>query len=92
MNKTELVAAVSCTADMPKEAALRAVEAVFDAIVDSVANGEPVMVPGFGTFTLKHRSARKGRNPQTGEEMTVPESTIAFFKPGKRLKEAAGNR
>ena len=90
MNKTELVAAVSCTADMPKEAAQRALDAVLDTIVDAMGNGDPVMIPGFGTFTRKHRSARKGRNPQTGEEITVPESTVAFFKPGKRMKEAAG--
>lgn len=91
MNKTELVAAVSCTADMPKEAAQRALDAVLDAIVVAVGEGDPVMIPGFGSFSVKHRNARKCRNPQTGEEMETPETDYVSFKPGKRLKEAVGN-
>lgn len=87
MNKTELIAKVAETTELPKKDAGRAVEAVFDAITEALQNGEKVQLVGFGNFEVRDRSARKGRNPQTGEEIDIPASKVPAFKPGKALKD-----
>ena len=89
MNKTDLIASVSASTGMPQEAAHRAVNAAIDTITDAIGEGEPVVLPGFGTFSRKHRNAKKGINPRTGDAVDIPETFIPSFKPGKRLKDAA---
>lgn len=88
MTKNELVLAVSGASDIPPEAVGRALNAILDAIVAAVGNGDTVTLPGFGTFSRKHRDARTCRNPQTGEAMDVPACEVPSFKPGKHLKDA----
>jgi len=87
MNKTELIAKVAELSELSKKDAAKAVEAVFDAISDALKNGEKVQLVGFGNFEVKERAARKGRNPQTGEEIDIPASKVPSFKPGKALKD-----
>ncbi|WP_080146324.1 HU family DNA-binding protein [Marinilactibacillus piezotolerans] len=87
-NKAELIEKVSATTDLTKKDATAAVEAVFETIKDSLANGEKVQVIGFGNFEVRDRAARKGRNPQTGEEIQIPASKVPAFKAGKALKDA----
>lgn len=88
MTKKELVLAVSGAADIPPKAVERALNATLDTIIDAVASGDSVAIPGFGTFFTKHREARMCRNPQTGEPVTVTACEVPAFKPGKRMKEA----
>jgi DNA-binding protein HU-beta len=88
MNKTELVDAVAKQAELSKQDAKKAVEALFETISDTLAQEEKIQLIGFGTFEVRERAARTGRNPQTGEEMTIPASKAPAFKPGKELKEA----
>lgn len=87
MNKADLVARVAEMTDLSKKDVTKAVEAVFDAIAEALHNGEKVQLVGFGNFEIRERSARKGRNPQTGEEIDIPASRVPAFKPGKALKE-----
>ncbi|GIQ71032.1 HU family DNA-binding protein [Xylanibacillus composti] len=87
MNKSELIAKVSETAELSKKDATKAVDAVFDAISEALQQGDKVQLVGFGNFEVRERSARKGRNPQTGEEIEISASKIPAFKPGKALKE-----
>ncbi|BCB04539.1 MULTISPECIES: HU family DNA-binding protein [Bacillaceae] len=88
MNKTELINAVAEAAELSKKDATKAVDAVFDTIQNSLANGDKVQLIGFGNFEVRERAARKGRNPQTGEEIEISASKVPAFKPGKALKEA----
>lgn len=88
MNKTELVEAVAESADLSKAAAGRAVDGVIDAITDSLKKGDSVSLVGFGTFQVKDRAARTGRNPQTGKEIQIPAAKVPGFKAGKGLKDA----
>ena len=88
MNKTELINAVAETSGIQKKDATKAVEAVFNTIIESLGNGDKVQLIGFGNFEVRERSARKGRNPQTGEEIKIPASKVPAFKPGKALKDA----
>jgi DNA-binding protein HU-beta len=88
MNKAELIDAVAAAADLPKGEASRAVEAVTQAIADELSKGGQVAVVGFGTFQVKHRAARTGRNPKTGEALQIPASNVPSFKAGKALKDA----
>ena len=88
MNKTELAETVADAADISKSAAGRAVDAALDAITQSLCDGEPVVLVGFGTFLVRERSARTGRNPQTGEPVAIAASKAAAFKPGKALRDA----
>ncbi|MBB5172900.1 HU family DNA-binding protein [Texcoconibacillus texcoconensis] len=88
MNKTELINAVAEQADLSKKDATSAVDAVFDVITDSLTKGDKVQLIGFGNFEVRERSSRKGRNPQTGEEIEIPASKVPAFKPGKALKDA----
>ena len=88
MNKTELINSVAEAAGLTKKDATKAVEAVFDTIQDTLAKGDKVQLIGFGNFEVRERAARKGRNPQTGEEMQIAASKVPAFKAGKELKEA----
>ncbi|MFS0907182.1 HU family DNA-binding protein [Priestia aryabhattai] len=88
MNKTELVDAVATKAELSKQDAKKAVEALFETISNTLAKEEKIQLIGFGTFEVRERAARTGRNPQTGEEMTIPASKVPAFKPGKELKAA----
>ena len=88
MNKAELVDAVATQAELSKRDAKKAVEALFETISNTLAKEEKIQLIGFGTFEVRERAARTGRNPQTGEEMTIPASKAPAFKPGKELKEA----
>lgn len=88
MNRTELIDAMAEQADISKAAAGRALQAATDAIQQSLQDGEPVMLVGFGTFLVRERTARTGRNPQTGEPVAIAASKAPAFKPGKALKEA----
>jgi len=86
MNKAELIEIVAketCT----KVEAAKAVNGVFDAIAKSLKKGDPVTLVGFGTFTVKKRKARIGRNPQTGKEIKIAAKKVPAFKPGKELKD-----
>jgi len=87
MNKSELIDAVADKADLTKAAAGRAVEAVLDAVVETVAKGDNVSVIGFGTFEARKRAARNGKNPKTGEAIKIAATTIPAFKPGKAFKD-----
>lgn len=88
MNKNELIDAVAAATDLPKASATRAVDAVLENIESALKKGEQVILIGFGTFVVKDRAARSGRNPKTGEEIKIPASRVAGFKAGKKLKDA----
>lgn len=88
MNKTELVAAVATKADLSKKDAEAAVKAVLDAVTEALADGEKVALVGFGTFEVKERAARTGKNPRTGEPIEIPASKVPSFKAGAALKNA----
>ena len=87
MNKTELVNAVSEAANITKKDAASAVNAVLDTIAAELACGEKVQLPGFGTFEVRERAARNGKNLQTGETILIPAAKVPAFKAGKGLKE-----
>lgn len=87
-NKAELVSEVASKTKLTKKDAAAAVDAIFGSIQDNLAKGEKVQLIGFGTFEVRHRAARKGRNPQTGDEISIPASEVPAFKPGKALKDA----
>ncbi|WP_170145393.1 HU family DNA-binding protein [Ammoniphilus oxalaticus] len=88
VNKSELIAYVAEQSELTKKDATRAVEAVFEAIESTLKNGERVQLIGFGNFEVRDRAARKGRNPQTGEEIQIAASKVPAFKPGKQLRDA----
>ena len=88
MNKQELIASVADTAGLAKNDATRAVEAVFDTISAQLRKGDEVKLVGFGTFTLSRRKASTGRNPRTGEPMSIKASQSPKFKAGKLLKDS----
>ncbi|HHH14159.1 MAG TPA: HU family DNA-binding protein [candidate division WWE3 bacterium] len=88
MTKTQLVAAVAQSAGLTKAEAQRVVEAVFASVRDALARGDRVTITGFGTFEVRNRKARTGRNPQTGEAIQIPAQRIAAFRAGKSLKDA----
>ena len=87
MNKTELIAAVAEKAEISKKDAEKAVKAFTDAVAEELAKGGKVQLVGFGNFEVSERPAREGRNPRTGETMTIAASTTPKFKPGKALKD-----
>ncbi len=87
MNKKELVQAIAGKADMNLTQAEKALNGVLDAISETLTKGEKLVLVGFGTFSTNKRSARKGRNPQTGAEIEIPEKTVAKFKAGTNLIE-----
>ncbi|MGM0867554.1 MAG: HU family DNA-binding protein [Bacillota bacterium] len=88
MNKTDLVKAVATHADLTQKDATNAVDVIFETISNTLANEEKIQIIGFGSFEVRERAARKGRNPQTGEEIDIAASKVPAFKPGKELKEA----
>ena len=88
MNKTELIAAVAEKTDLSKKDADAAVSAVLGAITDALKAGDKIQLVGFGTFEVRNRAAKQGRNPRTGETMTVPASKVPAFKADKALKDA----
>lgn len=87
MNKTELIAAVAEKAEISKKDAEKAVKAFTDAVAEELAKGGKVQLVGFGNFEVSERPAREGRNPRTGETMTIAASKTSKFKPGKALKD-----
>jgi DNA-binding protein HU-beta len=88
MNKQDLIANVADASGLTKADASKAVEAVFDAITGALKKGGEVRLVGFGTFSVSKRKASTGRNPRTGETMTIPASSQPKFKAGKGLKDA----
>ncbi|MDX1368546.1 HU family DNA-binding protein [Pseudomonas sp.] len=88
MNKAELIEAIAASTDLPKATAGRALEAITGAISSALQNGESVTLVGFGTFAVKARAARDGRNPQTGATIKIAAAKLPGFKAGKVLKDA----
>lgn len=88
MKKTELVAAIAEKADLTKADAAKALDATLSAVQQALKAGDSVSLIGFGTFTVKERAARKGRNPQTGQEIEIAGGKAPSFKPGSQLKAA----
>ncbi len=87
MNKTDLISKVAESTGMSKKDVTNVVEAVFESISEALQQGDKVQLVGFGNFEVRERTARKGRNPQTGEEIDIPASKVPAFKPGKALKD-----
>ncbi|HET7435078.1 MAG TPA: integration host factor subunit beta [Thermoanaerobaculia bacterium] len=87
MTKAELVDEVARVVQLTKKQAETIVNIVFDSIVDSLRGGQKIELRGFGSFRLRSRKSRTGRNPKTGEKVEVPSKKIPYFKPGKELKE-----
>lgn len=87
MNKVELINKVAEKSGLKKKDVEAAVNALLDSISEALAEGEKVQLIGFGTFETRKRKARNGRNPQTGEVIEIPESSVPAFKPGNKLKE-----
>ena len=88
MNKTELIAAVAEKAELSKKDAEAAITATFEAITEALQQEEKVQLVGFGSFEVKKRAERIGRNPKTKESIKIPASKVPVFKPGKALKDA----
>ncbi|MDA8213259.1 MAG: HU family DNA-binding protein [Clostridia bacterium] len=88
MNKSELVSSVAEKSELTKKDAEKAVNAVFASIEEALSKGDKVQLVGFGTFEVRERAARKGRNPQTGAEIEIAAAKIPAFKAGKALKDA----
>lgn len=88
MKKAELVAAVAQTAELTKKDAEKAVGAVIDVITKALVEGDKVQLVGFGTFEVRQRNERTGKNPATGEEIQIPASKVPAFKAGRGLKDA----
>ena len=88
MNKRELTDTVAASAGLGKAEAGRAVDAVLGAISDALGQGDSVSLVGFGTFSVKHRAARQGRNPRTGEAIQIAATSVPGFKAGRALKDA----
>jgi DNA-binding protein HU-beta len=88
VNKSDLIDAIASAADINKSDAGRALDAVIESITDTLKKGDQVSLVGFGTFSVKHRAAREGRNPQTGQTIQIKASNVPGFKAGKALKDA----
>ena len=88
MTKVELIAAVAADANLTKKDAEEAVTSTIDIITEALKKGDKVSLVGFGTFEVRERPERKGRNPQTKQEITIPSSKLPAFKAGKALKES----
>ena len=87
MTKADLIEEVAAIADLSKKSSEQVVSAFFGSVVESLRRGDKVELRGFGTFNLRSRKARLGRNPKTGESVHVPAKVVPFFKPGKELRE-----
>lgn len=92
MNKESMLKEVSEQAGLTKADASKAIEAIFEAIQSSLKKGEPVSLVGFGSFKVSKRNARTGRNPRTGESISIAETTVPSFRAGKTLKEAINQK
>lgn len=88
VNKSELIEAIAASADIPKAAAGRALDAMVESVTGALKGGDQVVLVGFGTFSVKDRAARTGRNPQTGAPIEIAAAKIPSFKAGKALKDA----
>jgi DNA-binding protein HU-beta len=88
MNKSELIDAIAESSELTKADAGRALEGFISAVSGALGKGDAVALVGFGTFSVKERAERKGRNPQTGEEITIKAAKIPTFKAGKSLKDS----
>ena len=88
MNKSELIDAIADKSELTKADAGRALDGFLGAVTEALSSGDPVALVGFGTFAVKDRAERKGRNPQTGAEITIKAAKIPSFKAGKSLKDA----
>jgi len=88
VNKSEPIEAIAASADIPKATAGRALDAVIESVTKTLAAGDSVTLVGFGTFAVKERAARTGRNPQTGKAINIAAAKIPGFKAGKALKDA----
>ena len=88
MNKAELVDAMAKKAGLTKAQAARALDAFLESVEEALKKGDSVVLVGFGTFAVKERKERQGRNPRTGEPMTIPAAKVPAFRPGKKLKDA----
>ena len=91
VNKTELVSAVAEKANLTKKESERVINALFASIEEALSQGDKEQLVGFGTFEVRDREARKGRNPQTGEEIEIPATKVPAFKAGKALKDAVSS-
>ena len=87
MTKADLVNDVANAAELTKKHAERLVELVFESIIESLNQGEKIELRGFGSFRVRERGARRGRNPKTGEPVSIPAKRVPYFKAGKELKE-----
>ncbi|MBT4963435.1 MAG: HU family DNA-binding protein [Francisellaceae bacterium] len=88
MNKAQLIDSVALKTDLPKKVAGRALDALLESITEALVQDDNVSIVGFGTYHVKERAARVGRNPKTGEEIKIKAARVPAFKPGKLLKEA----
>ncbi|OOR61478.1 DNA-binding protein [Bacillus mycoides] len=91
MNKTELIQKVAIQTGLNRTQVSLAVDSVFASIQEALQNGDNVQLIGFGSFEVRERATREGRNPQTGESITIPARKVPAFKAGKALKEAVNN-
>lgn len=87
MNKAELIAQVAEKSDLTKKDAEKAVSALIETVEEALVKGDRVQLVGFGTFEIRERAARKGRNPQTGQEIDIAATRVPVFKAGKSLRE-----
>ncbi len=88
MNKSELIDAIAADADLSKAKAKEALDVILESIAQSLKEGDPVQLVGFGTFKVSHRAARTGRNPQTGAEIQISAANVPTFTAGKALKDS----
>ncbi|WP_017446184.1 HU family DNA-binding protein [Gayadomonas joobiniege] len=91
MNKSQLTDKIATEADISKASAGRALDAFIETVTGALAEGDQVALIGFGTFSVRDRAARTGRNPQSGETIEIPAAKIPAFKPGKALKDAVND-
>lgn len=89
MNKTELIEAIATRSNTTKTQTAAMLDGFMDVVQETLADGDPVQLVGFGTFSVAARASREGRNPATGETMTIPAKKVVKFKPGKNLADAA---
>jgi DNA-binding protein HU-beta len=92
MNRTDLIYQVAKTAELSQKETSKAVDAVFDTILEALKNGDKVQLIGFGNFEVRERAPRTGRNPQTGEEIQIAAGKVPAFKAGKALKDAVAEK
>ena len=92
MNKADLVSAVANLSGFSKTDATKAIDSVFEAITNSLKRGDEVRLVGFGTFSVQDRAESEGRNPRTGEKITIPAARLPKFKPGKGLKDSLASK